>query len=126
MRKVSLVISMLVLSAVWAMAQYEFEGNPASMFASRAATYTTTLEGCLDIQSGNYILVLPTGSNVHLTGKPEQFSGHVRETVRVSGVMTPVTNVPGTTREATETESTFSVSAVDPIAGVCRDYNNTR
>src|SRR6266536_2036281 len=107
MRRVSLLISMLVLPAVWAMAQYEFESNPNSTFASRSASSSTTLEGCLDVQSGNYILALPSGSMVHLTGKPEQFSGHVGETVRISGVITPVTNLPGTSREATETQSTF-------------------
>ena len=84
------------------------------------------MEGCLDVQSGNYILALPSGSIVHLTGKPEQFRGHVRETVRISGVVTPVVNVPGTTREATETQSTFTVGALEPISGICRDYNNTR
>ena len=117
---------MLVLSAAWAIAQYEFESNPNSTFASRSASYRTTLEGCLDVQSGNYILALPAGSVVHLSGRPEQFSGHVRETVRVSGVMTPVTNQPGSSREATESQPTFSVGALEPISGVCRDYNNTR
>jgi hypothetical protein len=126
MRRVSVLISMLALSAVWAVAQHEFESNPNSTFASRSASYGTTLEGCLDVQSGNYILALPTGSIVHLTGQPEQFAGHVREQVRVSGVMTPVTNVPGTTREATETQPTLSVGALEPISGICRDYNNTR
>ncbi len=126
MRRVSLLISMLVLSAMWAVAQYEFEQNPNSTFASRSASYGTTLEGCLDVQSGNYILALPSGSIVHLEGKKEQMTGYVGETVRVSGVMTPVVNVPGTTREATETQPTFSIASVTPIHGVCRDYNNVR
>ena len=126
MRRVSLLITMLVLSAVWAVAQSEFESNPNSTFASRSASYRTTLEGCLDLQSGNYILALPTGSLVHLRGRPEQLNGHVGETVRVSGVMTPVVNVPGSTREATESESTLSVASIAPVAGVCSDINNVR
>ena len=126
MRRASLLISMLVLSAMWAIAQNEFEANPNSTLASRSASSRTTLEGCLDVQSGSYILALPSGSIVHLTGKPEQFSGHVRKTVRISGVLTPITNVPGTSREATETQSTLSVAALEPISGICRDYNNTR
>ena len=126
MRRVSLLISMLVLSAACAVAQYEFEKNPNSTFASRAASYQTTLEGCLDLESGNYVLALPTGAFVHLEGQPEQMSGHVGETVQVTGVITPVVNVPNTSREATETEPTFSVAAVTPVYGVCRDFNNTR
>ena len=126
MRRVSLLISMLVLSALCASAQYEFEQNPNSSFASRAASTRTMLEGCLDVQSGNYILALPTGAFVHLEGQQEQMSGHVGQTVRVSGVLTPVVNVPGTSREATETQPTFSVATVTPVYGVCRDFNNTR
>ena len=117
---------MLVLSAGWAMAQEEFESNPNSTFASRSASYRTTLEGCLDVQSGSYILALPAGSNVHLSGKPEQLSGHVGETVRISGIMTPLTNLPNASRAATETEPTLTVGVLEPISGVCRDYNNTR
>ena len=126
MRRVSLLISMLVLSAAWAIAQEAFEENPNSTFASRAASYRTTLQGCLDIQSGNYVLALPSGSFVHLEGKEEQMSSHVRELVQVSGVITPVVNVPGTTREATETQSTLTVANFAPIQRICRDYNDTR
>lgn len=126
MRRVSLLISMLVLSAMWAIAQYEFEQNPNSTFASRSASYRATLEGCLDMQSGNYILVQPSGSIIHLEGQKEQMSDYVGDTVRVSGVMTPVVNVPGTTREATETQPSFSVAAIAPVHGLCTDYNNVR
>ena len=126
MRRVSLLISMLVLSALCALAQYEFEQNPNSTFASRAASYRTMLEGCLDMRSGSYFLVLPGGAYVHLDGQQEQMSGHVGDSVRVSGVFTPVVNVPGTTREATETQPTFSVATFTSVFGICRDFNNTR
>ena len=126
MRRVSLLISVLVFSAVCAVAQHEFESNANSKFASRSAAYKTTLEGCLDVQSGNYVLALPTGAILHLTGKQEQMTGYVGETVRISGVMTPVVNVPGTTREGTETQPTFSVVSIAPVTGVCSDINNVR
>ena len=124
MRKMFLMASLVLLSAGWAAAQNVSDPNPD--FASRSAAYRATLEGCLDGAAGNYILTLPSGSIIHLAGKTEELTSHVGENVRVTGVVTPIVNVPGTNREATETEATLSVNSFLPTAGVCNIVNDIR
>jgi hypothetical protein len=119
-----LLVCVLVLSSAWTEAQYEFEGNPDS--ASRAAAYRTTVEGCLDVQSGNYILTLPSGATYHVTGGKAQLTSHLRENVRITGMVTPIVNEPGATAEATETQPTLSVGTLTPISSICKENNNVR
>ena len=126
MRRMFLLSTMLVLSAAWTLAQYEFDSNPNSDVASRTAAYRTTVEGCLDIQSGNYILMLPSGSIFHVTGGKAQLTSHVGESVRITGIVTPVVNVPGATGEATETQATLSVGSLTRVSGVCKTNNDVR
>jgi hypothetical protein len=126
MRRIFLLSAMLVLSAAWTLAQHEYDSTPNSNVASRTAAYRTTVEGCLDIQSGNYILTLPSGSVFHLSGGKAQLTSHVGENVRITGVVTPVVNVPGATAEATETQPTLSVGSLMRVSGVCKTNNDVR
>ena len=126
MRRMFLLSFVLVLSAAWALAQYEFEGNPDSVAAGRTAAYRTTVEGCLDLQSGSYILTLPSGAIYHIAGGKTQLTSHVGKQVRITGTVTPLVNVPGSSGEATENQPTLSVGALTPISGVCKASNDVR
>ena len=126
MRRMFLLSFMLVLSAAWALAQYEFEGNPDSLAAAQTAAYRTTVEGCLDTQSGSYILTLPSGAIYHVAGGKTQLTSHVGEQVRIPGTVTPLINVPGSSGEATENQPTLSVGSLTSISGLCKTNNDVR
>jgi hypothetical protein len=84
----------------------------------------TTIEGCLDGAIGNYILTDRAGATYRLSGNAEQLKAHVGETIRVTGVVTPVVHVPGAMSEGTETQPTLSVISFKRVSGVCNDANN--
>jgi len=54
MRKTILLSSILLLSAVWTLGQYDSPSNQSS--GSQSSTNQTTIEGCLSGSDGNYTL----------------------------------------------------------------------
>jgi hypothetical protein len=122
MRRIVLLISIVLLSAAWAAAQYGGGANSES--TSNASNITVA--GCLDEAGGNYILTDQSGAIYRLTGKTEKLKAHVRQTIRVTGVSTSVTHVPGSMSEGTETQPSLSVISFKRISNVCagNDTNN--
>lgn len=117
MRRIYLLSSILLLSAVWAAAQYDSDSGSESTTASRKMT----VEGCLDGAIGNYILTDYAGVTYRITGNAERLKPHVGETIRVTGVVTPVVHVPGAMSEGIETQPTLSVLSFQRISAVCND-----
>ncbi len=120
MRRIVLLSAIMVLCAVWAMAQYNSDSNSES---NTPAT-EMILVGCLDGAIGNYTLTDAAGATYRLTGSTEQFRAHNDETVQVTAKVTPVVHVPGAMSEGLETQPTLSVTSVKRISGVCGDTNS--
>jgi hypothetical protein len=84
----------------------------------------TTIEGCLDGAVENYTLTDSAGATYKLTGNAEQLKAHVGETIRVTGIVTPVVHVPGAMSEGTKTQATLSVISLKQVSDVCKDAND--
>jgi hypothetical protein len=119
MRRIVLMIAMFLLPAVWAVAQYDSGPNSESTNSTK-----TIIEGCLTGAIGNYTLTNFAGASYRLTGKTERLKAHVGETVRVTGVFTPVVYVPGSMSEGTETQPSLSVISFRRVSGVCTERNS--
>jgi hypothetical protein len=126
MRRIILLSCILVLSTVWAVAQ----NDPDAPSQSTTTTTTMTVEGCLELDPngsiGSYTLTNYGGASYQLTGSAAKLKPHVGETVRVTGMATPVVNVPGAISEGTRTQPTLSVTSIKRISGVCSDSNNVQ
>ncbi len=120
MRRMILLSAILLLTAVWVVAQSE----GTSKNESDAPAAQMTLEGCVDGAIGNYALIDPAGASYPLTGKTEQLKNLVGDTVRVTGIVTPVVHVPGAMSEGLETQPTVSVISVKLVSEVCGDTNS--
>jgi hypothetical protein len=83
-----------------------------------------TIEGCLDGAIGNYTLTDNRGASYRLTGNPEQLKVHVGDTMRVTGVVTPVVNLPGAVSQGAETLPTLSIISLKQVSTVCSDAND--
>lgn len=119
MKRIILLSSMLLLSAVWAAAQYESDSGSENRTVSRKMT----IEGCLDGAIGSYTLTDQQGASYQLTGKTEQLKDYVGGTMRLTGVVTPVVNMPGAISEGTQTQPTMSVISIQRLSAVCNDEN---
>lgn len=120
MRRIVLLNStvLLLLSAGWA-AQDGRDLNSENKNSSRM-----TIEGCLDGAIGNYTLTDNRGASYRLTGNPEQLKVHVGDTMRVTGVVTPVVNLPGAVSQGAETLPTLSIISLKQVSTVCSDAND--
>jgi hypothetical protein len=128
MRRIILLSCILVLSTAWAAVQYD--PDAPSQSTTTAAPATMAVEGCLELDPngpiGTYMLTNYGGASYQLTGSAAKLKPHVGETVRVTGVVTPVVNVPGAMSEGTRTQPTLSVASIKRISGVCSDSNNVQ
>src|ERR1700681_536383 len=84
MKRIILLSSILLLSAVCAVAQYESQQPSASSQSSSDAS-KTTIEGCLAGSVGNYSLTDKSGTTYQLTGDTAKLQAHVGHTVQVTG-----------------------------------------
>lgn len=117
MRRALLLASILMLSPMWVLAQY---GSNSEDTTSRSTTARRmTIEGCLDGAIGNYTLTDPAGTSYRLTGNPEKLKAYVGDTMRITGVVTPLAYVPGAMSEGTETQPTLSVISLKLVSAVC-------
>ena len=76
-----LLISILLLSAAWAVAQ----NGPAN----DASGARVTVEGCLSEAGGNFLLTSQSGVSYQLTGNTDRLKDHIGQTIRVKGFSTP-------------------------------------
>jgi hypothetical protein len=79
-----LILSVLLLGTCWAAAQ----NYPSQSGSSHVPSSTTTVEGCLSSNNGNYTLTDSHGNNLQLTGDTSKLSEHVGHTVKITGTMT--------------------------------------
>ena len=122
MKRTFLLISILLLSAAWAAAQYDDSSNSVSRSK-------VTVEGCLSIANGSngrYTLTDPSGAVYRLTGNTNRLRLYVGQTIRVSGISSVMVYTPGAISEGTDTqaEPTLSVDFFKRISGVCHGTSN--
>lgn len=115
MRRIILLASMLLLSAVWTVAQYGSSSDSKTNTTSREMA----VQGCLAGTVGRYTLTDFAGVSYQLTGNAEQLKSHVGETVLLTGEITPVIRVPRAMSESAETQPTLSVLSLRRISAVC-------
>jgi hypothetical protein len=124
MKRNFLLISILLLSASWAMAQhgggYGNESSDSNHDASQV-----TVQGCLGEDGGNFTLTEPSGTTYQLIGKTEELRAHVGHTMRVTGTSTSATQVPGSMSETTETQPTLSVTSFKHVSANCGETPGT-
>jgi hypothetical protein len=74
---------MLLLSAVWAIAQYD--SQPSASDQSSMGMGKTTVRGCLSESNGNYSLTDDSGTAYQITGDTSKLQAHVGHTIQVMG-----------------------------------------
>ncbi len=116
MKRILLLSSISLLSAVWAFAQYD--SKPSSTTTQSSTTSTTTqsgsetksIQGCLSGSDGNYTLTDKSGT-VKLTGDTSQLQAHVGHTIQVTGTLASSSASGATTDSAGHPTSSMSGSA---------------
>lgn len=83
MKKLLMLSSILLLSAVCAIAQYGSQDNQSS--ASANTSNDKTVQGCLSGSDGNYTLTDRSGTVYQLTGDTSKLAAHVGHTISVTG-----------------------------------------
>src|SRR5208282_4706331 len=118
MKRTFLLISILLLSATWALSYY----GGASTNESSSSNSQVTVQGCLAESGGNFTLTDKSGTVYQLTGKTEKLKAHVGHTMRVTGTSTPAMQAPGSMSEATQKpQPTLSVTSFKHVAASCGD-----
>ncbi|MGC2209343.1 MAG: DUF5818 domain-containing protein [Candidatus Korobacteraceae bacterium] len=74
-----LLVSILLLSAAWTMAQNGADRN------DQTSGGHVTVEGCLSEAGGNFMLTSQSGMSYQLTGNTDRLQDHVGQTIRVKG-----------------------------------------
>lgn len=118
MRHGLLVLSVLLLTSLWAAAQNSQQGSRTS------AGGQTTVEGCLSGSSGSYMLTDQNGTMYQLTGDTAKLSEHVGHEIKVSGTSSSADNSagsPGTAAGASgSAQQTIQVASVKHISKTCK------
>jgi hypothetical protein len=122
MKRIILLSCILMLSAVWAVAQYE---QPSTASQSSPDASKTTIEGCLAGSDGNYSLTDKSGIAYQLTGNTTKLQNHVGHTIQVTGTSTSgaSSNMAGKTSTSmsapSDAQPTFTVTSFKHVSGNC-------
>jgi hypothetical protein len=123
MKRIALLSSILLLTAVWAVAQYSSQPSTSSQSSSSDMS-KTTIEGCLAGSGGNYTLTDKSGTTYQLTGDTAKLQNHVGHTIQVTG--TSASNDSSMTGKQTgsmsassDAQPTFNVTSFKHISTTC-------
>ena len=118
MRRTILLSSILLLSAVWALGQYDTSSNQSS--GSQSSTNQTTIEGCLSGSDGNYTLTDKSGTTYQLTGETAKLVNHVGHDMQLTGTSsTSSADQPSSMSGSASSQQTFNVSSFKHISKTC-------
>jgi uncharacterized protein DUF5818 len=123
MRKTGLVAAILVLCAVWAIAQPSPATQSQGSQSQPGSQQQYAIEGCLASGSGGgFTLTDATGGSIQLAGASSELSGLVGKQVRVTGTQGsdsgPSTASSDKSGHGNQTQ-TLMVSKVEKIADSC-------
>jgi hypothetical protein len=124
MKKMILLSSMLVLSAVFALAQYGSQDNSNQNNTGSQSSMGSkmTVVGCLSGSDGNYSLTDKSGTMYNLTGDTAQLQAHVGHTISVTGTNTPSTSSSGQSgamSSPSDTHQTLMVTSFKHVSPNC-------
>lgn len=134
MKRILLLSSILMLSAVWAMAQYGSQPSTSGQATTDTTTQSshsstdagsTTLQGCLGGSDGNYSLTDKTGTKYQLSGDTSKMTAHVGHTVQVMGTSgsgassSTTSSQTGSMSGSADSGHTFNVTSFKHISGSC-------
>ncbi len=126
MKRILLLSSILLLSAVWAVAQNDNQSSTSSQSSQTSSTASeTTIQGCLSGANGNLSLTDKSGTTYQLTGDTAKLQKHVGHTVELTG--TEVTSSASNTSEtpsgamsgSAETQPMFNVTSFKHVSSKC-------
>ena len=119
-----LLLSVLLLGTCWAAAQ-NYPSQSGSTHATSSAS--TTVEGCLSSNNGNYTLTDSHGNNIALTGDTSKLSEHVGHTVKITGITTTAStsssgaSSSGAMGQTSSSPQSIDVSSVKHISKTCKN-----
>jgi hypothetical protein len=126
MKRILLLSSLLLLSAVWAVAQYQSQPSTSSQSSSDNATQTT-IQGCLAGSAGSYSLTDKSGTTYQLTGDTAMLQAHVGHTVQVTGTTSSSASSSASTTDKqsssmsgpSDTQPTIAVTSFKHVSTSC-------
>jgi hypothetical protein len=119
-----LLLSVLLLGTCWAAAQ-NYPSQSGSTHATGSAS--TTVEGCLSSNNGNYTLTDSHGNNIALTGDTSKLSEHVGHTIKITGTTTSASTSSsggsgsGAMGQTNSSPQSIDVSSVKHISKTCKN-----
>jgi len=117
-----LLLSVLLLGTCWAAAQ-NYPSQSGSTHATGSAS--TTVEGCLSSNNGNYTLTDSHGNNIALTGDTSKLSEHVGHTIKITGTTTSASTSSsggsGAMGQTSSSPQSIDVSSVKHISKTCKN-----
>jgi hypothetical protein len=124
MKKMITVGSIVLLSAVFAAAQYANQSSASNQ--SDMNSSKTIVEGCLSQTASGYILASNSGTTYKLVGDTSKLQAHVGHTVQLTGTTnsTPVTGAmakqEGSMSGVADTQKTLSVTSLKHVNVGCK------
>jgi len=120
MRKILVLSTLLLFSAVWAVAQYDSDSNNGN-------TKERSIEGCLDGSPGNLTLTnVLTGTTYQLAGDTAKFGDKVGHTFLVDGFTTTGERPSSMSAPSGSQMPTLTVDEAEHISNQCRNPHNWR
>ncbi len=129
MKRLLLLSSISLLSAVCAFAQYDSKPSDPATQSSTTSTQTSTdaktIQGCLSGSDGNYTLT-DKSATVKLTGDTSKLAAHVGHTIQVTGTLASATTADSTGQKtssmsgsADAQQPTFTVTSFKHVSPTC-------
>lgn len=118
MKRMLLLGTMLLISALCAVAQYE-RPDPST---DNSAAGKTTIQGCLAGSTGSYSLTDKSGTTYQLTGDTAKMQAHVGHTIKVTGTSEDSSSTAGQSGSMSapsEAQPTFNVSSFKHVSTSC-------
>lgn len=118
MKRMLLLGTMLLLSALCAVAQYE-RPDPGT---DSSAAGKTTIQGCLAGSAGSYSLTDKSGTTYQLTGDTAKLQAHVGHTIKVTGTSEgspSTTGQSGSMSAPSDAQPTFNVTSFKHVSASC-------
>jgi len=126
MKRILLLSSILLLSVVCAVAQYDSQSSASS----KSSGASKTIEGCLAGSNGSYSLTDKSGTMYQLTGDTAKLDKHVGHTIQVTGMTTTSSasktsteNPTGSMSGSADMQQTFNVTSFKHVSANCNDMH---